>query len=109
METRSITQVRIYVLALNTFGIAEEGRIAAISGYYQDLVNLYNSQLLPEPYRDEDGFYHTFNINGPLSRLNPCSNLNLNEVDTFGFGIHDEWINEDHWHSLLNQNQYYIV
>lgn len=109
MEARTITQVRIYVLVLNTFGRAEEGRIAAISGNYQDLVDLYNSQLLPECYRDENGFYHTFNENGPLARLNPCSNLNLNEVDMFGHGIHDEWINEDIWYSLLNQNEYYII
>ena len=109
MEARTITQVRIYILVLNTFGRMEDGMIAAISGNYQDLVDLYNSQLLQEPYRDENGYYHTFNENGPLSRLNPCLSLELNEVDMFGYGIHDEWINEDKWYNLVNQNQYYIV
>lgn len=109
METRTITQVRIYILVLNTFGRAEDSKIAAISGNYQALVDLYNSQLLPKGYRDENSFYHTFNTSGPLSRLNPCPNLNLNEVDMFGHGIHDEWINEDVWYNLVNQNQYYIV
>lgn len=109
MEARTITQVRIYILVLNTFGRMEDNRIAAISGNYQDLVDLYNSQLLQEPYRDEDGYYHTFDEKGPLRRLNPCLSLELNEVDMFGYGIHDEWINEDTWYKLLNENQYYII
>ena len=108
MEYRQITQVRIYVLVLNTFGRAEESRIAAISEDYQRLVDYYTSQLLsPENRcRDKVGFLHSFR-EGQLFNLNPCYSIELNNLDWYGNGIHDEWINMDDWEKL--RNRYFVI
>lgn len=42
METRTIQEVRIYVLVLNTFRTAESGEIVAMSDDYNRLVDWYN-------------------------------------------------------------------
>lgn len=94
METRVIVQIKIYVLCMNTFGRAEESRVAAISTEYDSLVGFYNSQLLPEPERDEEGYLHAFK-EGPLHRLNPVYSLELNHTDYWGNGISDDWIDEN--------------
>lgn len=91
MEVRTITQCRIYVLVLNTFGRCEDGAIAAISDDYNKLVNFYNSQLLKEGFRDEGGWYHSF-CEGALYSFNPCNSLTLNDCEWYGHGIHDDWI-----------------
>ena len=103
METRQINQVRIYVLILNTFGRAEEGIIAAISDDYDRLVNWYYQQLSKEYWRDDSGFWHSFKPDSPLVNLNPCFNLELNNTNHFGHGIHDEWINEDVFLNIRDQ------
>ena len=48
METRTITQGRIFILNLNTFGRAEDTAIAAISDDYNTLASFYLDNLLPE-------------------------------------------------------------
>lgn len=93
METRIVEQVRIYILNLNEIhSNVEYGRSVAVSTEYDDLVKLYNDNLLEERYRDEDGCLHSFK-EGPLYNFNPCMSLKLNnDLDTFGFGIQDMWI-----------------
>lgn len=93
METRNITQYRIYVLVLNPFSRAEDGEIVAISTDYAKLVCFYTTQLSSTPTRDEYGYFHSF-IEGPLYRYNPCHSLVVNDNRPFGHGIHDEWIDE---------------
>ena len=39
METRTIVEVKIFVLVLNTFGRAEECEVVAVSDDYDRLVN----------------------------------------------------------------------
>lgn len=94
METRTSTQVRIYVLVLNTFGAAEEGEIVAISDDYNRLVSWYNDQFAQEGYR-EDGWYKTFKKGSPIEYNNPCATTALNETRPFGHGIHDAWVDLD--------------
>lgn len=108
METRQVTQIRVYVLYLNTFDRAEDGAIAAISTSYDDLVRFYNENLLSheERYRDAGGMYISFK-EGPLQYFNPCGSLVLNDNEPFGHGIHDEWINEDVLHRI--SSQYFMV
>ena len=91
METREITQVRLYVLILNTFATAKSGRIVAVSDDYQRLVAWYQSQFADEPYR-EDGWYKTFKKGSPIEYNNPCVSVELNDVNAWNHGIHDEWI-----------------
>lgn len=107
MEIRTIQQVRIYVLALNTFGRAEEGKIAAISDDYDKLANFYRTQIdNGGGCRDEFGYFHHF-VQGLLYNFNPCSSISLNETDWYGFGIHDEWIDMDQYNEL-NRNVIFI-
>ena len=65
METRTITQVRIYTLALNPMaGRAEERRIVALSTDYNKLVAWYRDQMVPE-WRD-GLWYKYFRQGSPL-------------------------------------------
>lgn len=92
METRLEGQVRVYVLVMNTFGAAESCRIAAVSFDYDKLVKKYMDDLLKEGIRDDMGYFHSFCKSSPFYNLNPCFNLELNHVNHWGHGIHDEWV-----------------
>ena len=83
---------------MNTFGSAEECRIAALSTEYMNLVNFYHSQSC-EAFRDEQGFVHSFK-EGPLHFLNPCASLEVDHTDPWGHGISTEWVNADSLGSL---------
>lgn len=105
METRTVEQVRLYVLVLNTFGSAEESAIACISDSYNKIVDFYNSQLLDEPYW-ENGYRISFK-DGPLKYFNPCPSLDLSYISVFGHGIHSEWCNIDNYYAI--KNKYYFI
>lgn len=94
METRTIVEVRIFVLVLNTFGRAEECEVVAVSDDYDRLVNWYLDQFADDPYREE-GFYKTFKKGSFIEYNNPCGSLKLNDIRPFGHGIHDEWVSKD--------------
>ena len=109
MEIRTIIEARIYILALNEiYSRAEYGRAVAMSTEYNNLVNYYNTNLLEERFRDEDGYLHSFKEE-PLFNFNPCMSLELNNLDSFGFGIHDEWINQDILEDIRNLNNVILV
>lgn len=105
METRQITQVRLYVLILNTFGAAESGNIVAVSDDYQRLVTWYQSQFADEPYR-EDGWYKTFKKGSPIEYNNPCGSVELNHTNPWNHGIHDEWISTEDLYEIRNRYLY---
>lgn len=106
METRQITQVRLYVLILNTFGAAESGNIVAVSDDYQRLVTWYQSQFADEPYR-EDEWYKTFKKGSPIEYNNPCNSIELNDTNTWNHGIHDEWVLLDDL-DIIRNNYLYV-
>lgn len=103
METREIQEVRIYVLVLNTFGAAEEGKIVAVSDDYNRLVDWYNEQFNPEGKYRENGWCKTFKKGSSIEYNNPCYSLELNNTYPFGHGIHDEWITLDEFYKLENR------
>ena len=105
METRQITQVRLYVLILNTFGSAESGCIVAVSDDYQRLVTWYQSQFADEPYR-EDGWYKIFKKGSPIEYNNPCGSIELNDTNYWNHGIHDEWVLVDDLDIIRNRYLY---
>lgn len=92
METRTVEEARIYVLVLNTFGSAESGEIVAVSDNYIRLVDWYRSQFADKPYR-ENGWLKTFKKGSPIEYNNPCGSVELNDVNHWNHGIHNEWIN----------------
>ena len=101
MEIRITTEVRIFVLILNTFGRAEEGEAVAISDDYDRLVDWYLDQFADDPYREE-GFYKTFKKGSLIEYNNPCGSLKLNDIRPFGHGIHDEWVSENEYINIKN-------
>lgn len=110
METRTITQVRIYKLILNHMGDrCESATIVAISGDYNRLVSWYEEQKLLKPYRDEEGWYRTFADGSPLHWFNPADTLELNCPDRWGHGISDEWVYADVWNNICATGRLRIV
>ena len=108
METRTITQVRIYTLALNPMaGRAEERRIVALSGDYDRLVAWYRDQMVPE-WRDGQ-WYKYFRQGSPLEWFNPAFSLELSQNAPYGHGISDEWMSESDWTALRSSGYYTII
>ena len=110
METRSITQVRIYKLILNPMQAPkiEFGEIVAVSTDYEKLVEWYKSQMAPEGWYD-GRWFKTFVQGSPLEWYNPATNLEFNAYDPFNHGIRDEWVHEDTYLNIINHNLYTVV
>lgn len=106
MKTRSIQEVRIYILVLNPInGAAEDGSIVAISDDYSRLVGWYQDRFASEQWKD--GSWHkTFTKDSPLEWYNPCYSLELNDAQPFGHGIHDEWISTEDLYEIRNRYLY---
>ena len=93
MESRTITQVKIYKLIMNRVTHrVEDCSIVAISGERENLVNWYKSQLAEQPWIDSLSYYKVFKEGSDLEWFNP---VDLDSVDHWGFGIQEEWVNED--------------
>ena len=97
-----VTEVKIYVLVLNTFGAAEEGRIVAVSSDYQTLIDWYKSQFADKPYKDGVWLKH-FKPGSLTECNNPCRSMKLNDTYPFGYGIHDEWVAEHNLHTIQSE------
>lgn len=109
METRTITQVRLYKLILNPMQAPqiEIGEIVAVSTEYEKLVEWYKSQLAPEPWRD-GRWYKVFAEGTPLEWYNP-ENIELNAPCSFGHGIKDEWVTEETYLNVVSGNFFPVV
>lgn len=108
METRTITEVRIYVLGLNPMrGGAEERRVVALSTDYDRLVAWYHNQMVPE-WRD--GLWRKyFRAGTPLEWYNPAPRLELNQHAPYGHGIGDVWMAMSNWSALQRCGYYAII
>lgn len=108
METRTITQVKIYTLTLNPImNRAEDRRVVALSSDYDRLIAWYRDQMVPE-WRDGQ-WYKYFRQGSPLEWYNPPRTLELNELQPWGHGIADVWINADGWPALRSSSWYTII
>ena len=105
METRTITQAKIYFLTMNPItDRAESVRVAMMSTDRQSLIDRYKNEEV-EPY-SENGYYKTFRKDGPLEWFNSLPNLE--QISSFnGEGLHEEWVYVENISSL--QNQYYFI
>ncbi len=108
METRDVitTQCRIYGLVLNNFGAAEDGEVVALPDDHDRLIHWYEDQFAEKPYRDGQ-WYKRFKPGSSIEWFNPCINLNVNDTQPFGHGIHDEWIDVERL-PLLQSNYNYV-
>ena len=106
METRTITEEKIYKLILNPMrGNTETWNIVAIAYEKQKLIDWYNSLLAIEVYKENGSpsfechgdshiWHKTFREGSELEWYNPCPNF---EQDYYWHGIGEEWITA--WHA----------
>lgn len=103
METREITQYRIYALRMNhAADRAESIRTVAASFSYDALVRFYQSQYTPELLKNPYGCNVHF-IPGPLHFYNTIYSTELNQVGVFGDGIVSGWIDEDDYGQFASE------
>ena len=104
METRQITQVKVYKLVLNPMrGNTENASMMAIALDKQKLLQWYESQKAPAPFVEagsgsfechggSHNWHKTFNSGSPLEWCNPMDSI---EPNHYGHGIQEEWVTED--------------
>lgn len=99
METRQVTEVKLFFLVLNPMaGNAENSNCLAYSEEKPKLIEWYNRQIV-EPYQD-DGISHfsgeptkwhkTFAPGSILEWYNPL--FSLDEPNHYGQGIIEKWV-----------------
>ena len=111
METRQITQVKIWKLILNPMtSNTENGSLVAFSDDKDKLLNWYRNEFADEPYysvgehyfpakgdfpanfEGQYRYYKVFKQGSQLEWMNPMNNEN--EPDHYGHGISCEWVDE---------------
>ena len=99
METRQVTEYKVWVLRLNPMTAnAEAGNVVGVAYDKEQLMDFYNNEFAKENYRDGQ-FHKVFKKNGSLEWYNPVFNIDGDGLDHFGHGIYSEWISE---HTLDN-------
>lgn len=107
METRQVTQVKLYYLYMNgVWDNAEGGSIAAVSTSKDRLISLYHEHLLPqgEGFRDELNRYRSFK-SGPFYDYNPLPDLMENYQ--WAHGLKSDWVLEDELENV--KRRYYFI
>lgn len=97
MEIRNISQVKVYLLQLNSiFDRCEDTSIVAVSFDVDKLVNWYMDQLCDKYQVNIGGRTYTlsFQAGSVLEHFNPCTSAVLNKTSVWpGCGISSVWIN----------------
>lgn len=107
MSTRTFTktEVQIFVLVLSTFGRPEDIEVVAISDNYERLVLWYEDQLAEDPYMI-GRWTKAFKKGSVIEYNNPCSSLELNDLDPYRCGIHEEWVDIDNINNIRNRHYF---
>lgn len=112
METRQITQIKIWKLILNPMtGNTEDASLVAISDSRDKLLDWYRGERAVEPYvsigesyfsakgdfpenlEGQHRYHKVFKQGSRLEWMNPM--YNKDELDHYGHGINWEWVSED--------------
>lgn len=97
-ETRQVTQIKTFFLALNPMQDRAESRICvAFSDDKDKLIAWHNSHLAPKPFNTTEGdktWKHSFRQDSALAWMNPIDTQNF-LLNRHGHGISEEWVNED--------------
>ena len=97
METRQVTQVKLFKLILNRMTErTESGEIVAVAYDKDKLIEWYNSMKSTEriiELDDDRRWSKAFKIGSPLEWFNPCYDDFIPQI--FYHGIHEEWVNEE--------------
>ncbi len=123
METRTITQVKIYKLYLNPMrGNTEDANLVAIAYYKDQLIRWYEDQIAPETWKDygeirfpakgdfggtkspNHCFHKAFLKGSKLEWYNPVNLFDTSDMlSSYGHGIQEQWIEEDFYkHGNVN-------
>lgn len=106
METRQITEYKVYVLNLaEMHGGVDKSRPVAVFDDIEKLKTYYNSQLAEQPYSDEDNYgykwHKVFKKGSLLEWYNPLSPVNQHNGDEFKIvswhdaafgGVTENWV-----------------
>ena len=125
METRQITEVKIWRLILNPMrSNTEDRQLLAISDDREKLLNWYKNEFASEPYysvgensfpakgdfpaqySEHHKYYKVFKLGSILEWMNPL--MNEDEMGTFGHGIDHEWLSEDVVQNGLDSSIYFV-
>lgn len=114
METREITQGKLYVLYMNHVRDRwEDSTNVAVSTDYQQLVDWVNSFRV-EPYRSEkdlqvfgQSFLKVYAEGSPLEYYNAPDSLDLEQYN--GKGITFDWIPLQILEKILNSDRWLVV
>lgn len=113
METRQITQVKIYKLVLNPMrGNIENASMVAIAYDKSRLVNWYEEQMATEAFSevgsgsfechgDSHQWNKTFKKGSYLEWYNPTG---LGELNHYGHGIQEGWTTEEAIQNFMGNN-----
>ncbi len=93
METRTITEYKVYVLELaHMTGGVDKAEPVAIFGDLQKLKDFYNSQVAEIPYVDEDRWHKVFKKGSILEWFNPTDTLEVRSRHENAFGgVFETW------------------
>lgn len=113
METRQITQVKIYKLVLNPMrGNTENASMVAIAYDKSRLLNWYEEQRATEAFvevgsgsfechGDTHNWHKTFKKDSPLEWFNP---MDSEQPNHYGHGIQEEWTTEEAIQHFMGNN-----
>jgi len=106
METRTVTQVKVYKLMLNrmTTPKIEYNDIAAIAYSKQDIIDFCED----EKERWTDGqWYKSYKRGSILEWFNTPSSYD--KLDVFGHGIVEEWVDDDALQNFIDGNPALVI
>jgi len=100
IETRTVTQVKIWTLIMNpVYGRLEDRQMVAWSDDKEKLVDYYNQSKV-ESYQEESGrgdghkYYLNFSPTSLMHKFNPLDTPDLHPND-WGHGIFWEWVDSE--------------
>lgn len=119
METRVLTQVKIYILVMNPMMGHTENRSAVAMSFEKEKLHQWYQDQICDPWTDEGensfeptgdmgGYYNEHHIwrkyfrrGSPLEWFNPIFDENLS---IYGHGVDHCWVNEDMLEEFKRQN-----
>lgn len=101
METRTVEQMKVYALVLNTFGSAESRELVALASSEEALKNWYEEQKLEKPkvinFVEDYGFrkyqkgYTQGKFDQKMEQLNELQEARKQAISDFEEFIDEEW------------------
>ena len=94
METRTTTEVKVYMLTLSPVrGTLGEKHVVVLAFERENLVQWYRGQLADKAYQ-VDGYYRYFKEGTPLEHYCdvPKQIFDIGETTAYGTGISEKWV-----------------